>query len=634
MKAFFRGKIKCKHYKSIVIFMNSLLAVSFIFNGCVKITKSMVWWDVFVYLNIFFLFVYLLMENININKRMHCLALFGMTALASLPSFASFSLFGHDIEFHLNRLCAVAEELKNLQFPVRMQSTTLNGYGYATSLFYSDLFLYIPAAMVAIGLPVYLCYNFYVCSVTFFTVYVSYKSFNGIFKDDKIAMVGSFLYTVSAYRLINVYIRAAMGEYTAMIFLPLVLLGIWNFVNIKGKLNVKEYLPLVLGITGLVECHILSCEMVAEFGLLFLVFNLKRFMNKDSLISFGKVILWCVGLNLFFLVPFLCSYGMDLDVKTRELEAVGASTLYPLQIFNIFVEYSTKAGIVGPIGGMPMAVGGALLIGLLSFVVLMMHREQWKLKEIKAYIYGKKILVYSVVALFMVSSWFPWKYMHYLGSTLHRLLCQVQFAWRYLGIATVLLVTLFLCVMKALIIKEKKREALVLAAIVMGISSITVAYMFVGSYNNGKAVYANTYQDVGNDNIGWKEYVLQGTDTEKYSEANFAIVSEGSNEFKKEIVVEHGKRSINIKTDAMSTVTFSVIAYDNYIVYDQNTKKEYQVTKNKDNLIEVVLPEAYEGTLVLEYQVPLLWRFSEIITLLTIIGLVFCLVKSNKKKED
>ncbi|MCR4802262.1 MAG: YfhO family protein [Lachnospiraceae bacterium] len=611
------------------VFLGVATVVNIFFH---KVDMMVLFWG-YVALVIIGLGIYLLNEKNSSSRRMNCLALVGMTILASLPSFTSFSLFGHDIEFHLNRLCAVAEELKNMQFPVRMQSTTMNGYGYATSLFYSDLFLYIPAAMIAIGLPVYLCYNFYVVSVTFFTLFVAYKSFNGIFKNDKIAMTGSFLYTVSAYRLINVYIRAAMGEYTAMIFLPLVLWGIWNFIDVKGKLTVKDYLPLVFGITGLVECHILSCEMVAEFGVLFVLFNIKRFINKDSLIAFGKVIMWCVGLNAYFVVPFLSSYGMDLDVKTRELEAVGSSTLYPLQMFNVFVEYSTKAGIVGPIGGMPMAVGGALLIGVVGMIIFVMHREQWGLRNIKAYVYGRKLLVYSIIALFLVSSWFPWKYMHYMGATLHRLLCQVQFSWRYLGIATVLLVTLFLCVLKVLWEKEKIKEAILLAGIVMGISTITVTYMFVGAFNNGKAVYAYTYDDVGNDNIGWKEYVLEGTDTDKYTEANWATVSENSESENKQINVNRGVRSVDIKTSSAAKVTFSIMAYDNYVAYDKDTKTEYEIVKNEDNLIEVSLPEAYDGTLVVEYKEPITWRISEVITLLTIIGLAFSILKMNKKKE-
>lgn len=38
---------------------------------------------------------------------------------------------GHDLLFHLNRIEGIASGLRNGQFPVRIHSSTLLGYGYA-----------------------------------------------------------------------------------------------------------------------------------------------------------------------------------------------------------------------------------------------------------------------------------------------------------------------------------------------------------------------------------------------------------------------------------------------------------------------------------------------------------------------
>ena len=57
------------------------------------------------------------------------LALAGITLLACLPLFGNYLYFGHDLEFHMQRIAAMAAELSYGQFPVRLTTTTLNGYG-------------------------------------------------------------------------------------------------------------------------------------------------------------------------------------------------------------------------------------------------------------------------------------------------------------------------------------------------------------------------------------------------------------------------------------------------------------------------------------------------------------------------
>ncbi|MED9936735.1 MAG: hypothetical protein UE643_00855, partial [Gemmiger sp.] len=57
------------------------------------------------------------------------LALIAITAFAILPLFSNYLYFGHDMDYHLQRISAMAAELSYGQFPVRFTTTTLNGYG-------------------------------------------------------------------------------------------------------------------------------------------------------------------------------------------------------------------------------------------------------------------------------------------------------------------------------------------------------------------------------------------------------------------------------------------------------------------------------------------------------------------------
>ena len=66
---------------------------------------------------------------------------------SSLLCFADFLFYGHDLDFHIGRIAALSNSIQNGQFPQRIEQSMLNGYGYATPLFYGELFLYFPAIL-------------------------------------------------------------------------------------------------------------------------------------------------------------------------------------------------------------------------------------------------------------------------------------------------------------------------------------------------------------------------------------------------------------------------------------------------------------------------------------------------------
>ena len=72
---------------------------------------------------------------------------------------------GHDLWFHLYRIGAMAEELRESSgLPIRMLSDSFNGYGYGAALYYGDFFLYVPALLTAMGMQVAAAYRiFMVC---------------------------------------------------------------------------------------------------------------------------------------------------------------------------------------------------------------------------------------------------------------------------------------------------------------------------------------------------------------------------------------------------------------------------------------------------------------------------------------
>lgn len=118
---------------------------------------------------------------------------------------------GHDINFHLMRIEGLAEGLRMGQFPVKIQPAWYEGYGYGCSVFYGDIFLYVPALMRLFGVPLQWAYKFYVLMTQAGTIAISAYSFGRIFKDKKIAFVGTVLYALAIYRLMNIFCARCSG---------------------------------------------------------------------------------------------------------------------------------------------------------------------------------------------------------------------------------------------------------------------------------------------------------------------------------------------------------------------------------------------------------------------------------------
>lgn len=142
--------------------------------------------------------------------------------------FIPYLVRGHDIRFHLMRIEALKDGLLSGAFPVKIQPTWLNGNGYPVSILYPDLFLYIPALLRLLGLSLQTVYKIYIMLINGVTIGFSYWSFRRMSGRRALGLLGSFIYTLSIYRLTNIYTRAAVGEYTAMAFLPLVLYAMWR----------------------------------------------------------------------------------------------------------------------------------------------------------------------------------------------------------------------------------------------------------------------------------------------------------------------------------------------------------------------------------------------------------------------
>ena len=84
------------------------------------------------------------------NRRTMLLALAGLVFLVSLPCLGGFAVYGTDLHYHMDRVANIAAGLRGGQFPVFIYPDFMNGYGYASPVFYGEALLYLPARHIHI----------------------------------------------------------------------------------------------------------------------------------------------------------------------------------------------------------------------------------------------------------------------------------------------------------------------------------------------------------------------------------------------------------------------------------------------------------------------------------------------------
>lgn len=526
-----------------------------------------------------------------------------ITVVASVPAFRSAIYEGHDLKFHFGRIQSLAEELASLHLPVRYESNAWYGHGYVSPLFYGDIFLYIPALLFLAGVPIFRVVNIYILLVNLTTVLLCYYSFKGLFKDKYWGMFATTCYTLAGYRLTNIYVRSALGEYTAMAFLPLCIYGLYRIYanktekSIGFKKTIQLILPFVLGVTGLVESHILSTEMVALFVMLFILFNIKdiQFVLKPLIMSLVLILL----INAFFIIPFLDSYiSMDLVVNTSPVSPdLQGNGLYLNQLFGL---------ITGGQGGNSLwstENEGCFNVGLVivcceiaTIAYMMMLLFNYFKKGVAIEQADKWVIqltLLGILSMWMSTVYFPWHTISKVGF-IGDLLGAVQYPWRYILIQNIIFVTTGTYSFGKILKREYLKFLLL-------IGCFGLAVLLTGVFDYQLSFSKNITAEQAAENWADKLYLLKGTDAEalKYTDVTF----------------EDNKAIL------------PVIAYKYVYVYDKD-KNKLPIEVTEGNLI-AVSKQLYNDEITIQFEEPWHWRLSEIISVISILGIVVITFRKN-----
>lgn len=544
--------------------------------------------------------------------------------------------YGHDLYFHIARIAGVRDAIrvglkagiKAGQFPVRIQPGWTNGYGYAVSVFYGDIFLYFPAVLTFLKISLTTAYRIYVIVVNTGTVLTAYFCFKQISKSKYTTVAGSVIYTLSMYRICNLYVRAAVGEYTAMAFYPVIVLGIWKILR-RGKderENRNGWIILTLGMSGMIHTHILSCIMMAFFILLVCVVSIKSVLQKEILLSFLKSVCATACLNASFLIPFLDYSREELDVF-KKFDYYGIQKL-GMEIYDLLAWTTKGAGYVGGAYGkrIPVTLGSTAVLIIILGIIVLARNTEWKAKEKTNIIWT---LILAVLSAIMTLSIFPWDNLEKF-SLLHRLVGTLQFPFRFMAVCMVF-ISLLACLLFEVCerrINNKKYFTIFLAAFCF--LSVWQSMEFTDRIMKDSEEFPhleimNYHESIFND-----LYHYEGSNEKDMFD--HSDIEGGA-------LVENWERNGNIFTITCRTLDeadliLPLAYYPDYQCEDVETGNGYKTFRGANNRLCVSLPESYGGTLWIRFKEPWFWRLSEAISICAVAVFLGIIIREIKSRES
>lgn len=557
--------------------------------------------------------------------------------LVSVPCMIDYNLWGDDWGFHLLRVEGLISGLKDRQFPVRIQGNWIQGYGYASSIFYSDLFMTIPMVFRLIGFSVNASCRMFYLVINGVTLIMAYQCFRRSLKDDVAGLVGAVLYTGAAYRIHNLYMRSAMGEVLAMVFLPLIFYGFYRIftLDIHDKAYKRSFLPLTLGLTGVIQSHVITCEMLALGILVLCIVLVKKVFRKETFLELVKTVAASVLLNLWYLLPFIDYYLNEKfnvsSVDTMVIKKTQSWGVYPAHLLFLFYGRGTRGGAGMEYTG-SYSVGGALLV---VFFVWLFLEFTGRLKGKNYRFKGLGRLMFSYTCLFfvLVSCYFPWDKLQNSSSLLETLITSIQFPYRFLAMAclsgSVLAGVLVIWFRENLTSPGFKGWVLLL----LGASLFFLSYQTNQLLMNRGFARVYAKQSMGTIYVSNGEYLPPGADI---GQMNYGRVAAGEGV----TVTYFDKEQDTLQTDITvsnqggeSYVELPVLYYRGYAAKDVETGKQLTVVAGDNSVVRVILPGGYEGSIHVWFHSPWYWRLSEMISLASAVALVLYWFGSRRLSE-
>ena len=527
-----------------------------------------------------------------------------ISILFCFPLFTNELSLEHDTLFHLSRIVHLANAIKNSDVLPKIYFNMNQNFGYATPLFYSEIFMIPFSILYNLNIDLVICYKILILVFTIITAINMTYCTNSLFKNDQISYLAAFIYLFGNYHITNVYVRSAIGEVIAMSFLPICLLGIIEVLTFE-KYNSKH---LIIGFTMVTLAHNISLFIISLTFLFFIIAYINK-LDKQRIMTIAKAAIITILLTSFFLLPMIeqlldQTFVLSLYTKT-DLSAYAIGIRHLLCNNTIF----KTAAINQSYPAMNVSIGYfAIIFSLLTIFV-------------KPDRLHKTLFIIGTIFMILPTIYCNW-------SILSVFLSAIQFPWR-LEMIALLLLSVCSSITFTKIITNKK--IMILTFIILTIEAIYHLYPVTQRpftiSNNTK--YEQLLDGSIIDPFYSANYVrveLAGGDYLNIDHPDFRNISKCIMASDKNITcdITRNYNDMIFTIDQETEVTLPVSYYKGYVIIDQNNNT-YPISSNKQGLITF---NANKNTYHLRYR----YTKVQIISLLISISTILIIIINRARK--
>ena len=566
-------------------------------------------------------------------KYMPYILMILLTAVICIPIFTMNLFLRNEATLHMARIISIDEVLKDGVFPPIIDYKFMNGFGYALNLFYGPLTTYIPIVIYNIFGTAGLSFKVFSTLTVIVSFIAMYKCTYSITKRRSISTISALLYISMPYKLSNIYSRNAIGEFTALIFVPIVFEGLYNILNGDKK---KSYL-LSIGIIGLVLSHTISTIYMALFCLIYLLLNIDKLKNIKVWKIFGINIVISFLVCAFYAIPLL-EHMLSADYTIFSPQKMGSTPEAVqntgLSLGDLFANEAGDQEIRFSLGFV------TIILSILTFFCYKKIKKDYK----DTYI---SFIILSIITLVMSTKLFPWLLMP-------NFLTVIQFAWRNLGFfaffASFVLGVNAIVFAEDILKKEVFKDTFIFAVII----SIFV-FSFLGVLRDWK------FDDLSGESLLDKrikenekvpvfqvnrEYMplkanndldyVQNRENKTYVISGKAeIIEENKEKLSDDIFIE------NVESKAVLELPYLYyLGYDAEIKYDDSNFEKLELTESDKGFLEVEIKQCPKAQIKVRYNGTILEKISYIISAFGLIILIIYIIKErrnngqNKKEKQ
>ena len=550
---------------------------------------------------------------------------------------------GIDFETNAFRIGELARELARpgSDFPVYVYKDVYNHYGYPMPIFYGSIWLLPFAALVQAGISVLSAYKAMIITVLWLSFLSAFLCLKSELDDRDKALFGAFMYAMSPFFLIELFVRSASGASCVFIFIPLVLSGYVKITRNRPDI-LRGIVLLGGGMAGIITSHVTSTVIVVIAMAVCFLGSLPSM--PDRLKKTGYILcsaLICFLISAWYLLPMLEQLMSDeyIGSSVTELMIPNENLLALLIPMHLSQAVSALLHTELPFS----MIGGCVVTMIVTVVRFFIRRKSNSGKEGQS---GDNIrtdrrlttlvLTYFIIVAILLVHWtFVEKYVAF-----------IQFAWRIFLIAAVC--EIFFCILYSI---EGNDSGFDRFRIILGIIIAAYVLVFFFGYHAVKGITPETISSVAGHEITAYSYSYTSeTADELYLPVS--VDKQSLFDHKREVVPDTGDGDRISAYDANgdggiysysiddehATVDIELlkivpeeglvlkcpfIYYKGYSASSASSDASYEVFASDDGLTDVRIPKGANGSITVRYTGTMIQRVSFIVSVVSVILFIF-----------